>query len=125
MDKGQLIYLMKARHFGEENAAHKKQLLQEFYSVRVAENESYNNLFDRELRSMIEEINQEGGLICSSPKSGYWWAASLKDGLAAAEKNQSRALTQLGNATKLVENLKHEFGGQLELLPTPERVKRG
>lgn len=125
MEKNEFIYLMKARHTGVKSAAHKKQLLQEVYGDDIAEDESYNNRFDRYLRNMIEEINQEGGLICSSPREGYWWAASLKDGLDATEKNKGRALTQLENANKLIENLKTEFGGQLDLLPTPEKVKRG
>jgi len=114
--KTRLIRLMRDNHMGKDRAAHKRELLREFYSVRVAENESYNNLFDREIRGLIEEINQGGGLICSSAADGYWWAESLVDGLPAAEKNKSRALTQLGNAERLVQNLKREFGGQLPLI---------
>lgn len=114
--KTRLIRLMRDNHKGKERAAHKRDLLREFYSVRVAENESYNNLFDREIRGLIEEINQGGGLICSSAADGYWWAESLVDGLPAAEKNKSRALTQLGNAERLVDNLKKEYGGQLPLI---------
>jgi hypothetical protein len=114
--KTRLIRLMRDQHTGREMAAHKRDLLREFYSVRVAENESYNNLFDREIRLLIEEINQGGGLICSSSTDGYWWAESLVDGLPFAERNRSRALTQLGNAERLVDNLKSEFGGQLPLI---------
>lgn len=49
---------------------------------------------------MIEEISAEGGMVCSSTRCGYWWAASLDDGLPAAESLEARALTQLENARR-------------------------
>ena len=113
--KSRLAWLMKSRHCGNAKAIKKRDLLVELYGTYAAEDESYNNAYDRTLRSMIEEINQEGGLICSSASGGYWWAESLDDGLEAAERNMNRALTQLENARRLANNLKAEFGGQLAL----------
>lgn len=93
----------------------KRDLLREVFGAHAAADESYNNPFDRTLRGLIEEINAEGGVICSSARHGYWWAASLADGLSAAEANMGRALTQLENSKRLVDNLKREFGGQLSM----------
>jgi len=114
--KAKLIHLMTEFHTGEPKAAKKKKLLVELFGEGAEVDESYNNPLDRELRSLIEEIIQEGGLICSSPSRGYWWAESLKDGLTAAERNKKRALTQLRNAEKLEDNLQAAFGGQLPLI---------
>lgn len=113
--KSRLIWLMTCRHRGQVNAIKKRDLLVELYGNYAAEDESYNNAYDRKLRGMIEEINQEGGLVCSSASGGYWWAESLDDGLGAAERNMNRAFTQLENARRLVKNLKDEFGGQMVL----------
>ena len=113
--KARLIWLMRGRHCGQGKAIKKRDLLVELYGGYAAEDESYNNAYDRTLRATIEEINQEGGLICSSASGGYWWAESLDDGLEAAERNMNRALTQLENARRLEKNLKAEFGGQLML----------
>lgn len=113
--KAKLIHLMKTFHAGQGRAAKKKDLLVELYGGYAAEDESYNNAYDRTLRGTIEEINQEGGLICSSASDGYWWAESLDDGLEAAERNKKRALTQLENARRLEKNLRDEYGGQLAL----------
>lgn len=114
--KDKLTHLMKEFHTGEAKAAKKKVLLVELFGKEAVEDESNNNPFDRDFRALVEEIIQDGGLICSSPSRGYWWAASLKDGLTAAEGNKKRALTQLKNAEKLEENLKKQFGGQLPLM---------
>jgi len=113
--KTRLMWLMKTYHVGQGRAIKKKDLLLKLYGVQAAADESYNNLDDRELRAAIPEINLAGGLICSSASSGYWWAASLEDGLEAAERNMNRALTQLENARRLAKNLQAEYGGQLAL----------
>ncbi len=112
--KTRIIHLMKGYHCGKARQIKKRDLLAEVYGQGATRDESYNNLQDRKLRKMIEEINDEGGLICSD-SSGYFWAASLDDGLDAAERNRARALTQLENANHLIENLKAEYGSQLGL----------
>jgi hypothetical protein len=115
--KNRLLSLMKTFHVGQEEAIRKGELLVEVFGPEASKDKSYNNPFDRELRAMIEWINrEETGLICSDTKNGYWWAASLSDGLPAAEKNVNRALTQLENAKHLEDNLRQAFGGQLELI---------
>ena len=115
--KDRLKLLMRNYHLGQDKAIRKRELLAELYGPTKAKDESTNNPYDREMRSMIEQINAEdNGLICSDSTHGYWWAASLSDGLPAAEKNVARALTQYGNAKHLEENLHKAFGGQLDFL---------
>lgn len=114
-DKVRLLTFMRKHHSGKENAAKKREILAYLYSAEVANNESYNNLLDRKLRKMIEELVNEGASICSSAKRGYWYASGFNDGMESVEENKSRALTQLSNVSKLEKNLSHEFGGQLEM----------
>jgi hypothetical protein len=112
-----LQYVMSTWHVGKEKAIKKRDLLTEIFGEGAGKNESYNNPYDRKLRSMIEELNHDhGGLICSTPDAGYFWASSLTEGLDAVEASNRRAVTQLDNAKHLERNLKNQFGGQLELL---------
>lgn len=111
--KYQLLDLMRRYHRGVDKSAKKSELIEELYGPEAAQDKTYNSRYDRSLRDMIEEINQEGGVICSDSTHGYWWAASIDDGIAAAEKNLARAFTQKKNAEQLIENLKREYGGQL------------
>ena len=85
------------------------------FGTEAAADKSYNNQYDRSLRAMIEELIQDGEPICSSPTAGYWYAASLEDGLPAAEQSKARAMTQLGNANRLAENIKKAYGGQFAM----------
>jgi len=62
---------------------------------------------------MVEELINEGKPICSSAKCGYWYAASLTDGMESVEENKSRAMTQLANVSKLEKNILNEYGGQM------------
>jgi hypothetical protein len=76
----------------------------------------YNHNLERAVQNAITDINNnDGGLICSDTVHGYWWADSLNDGLPAAERRVSRALTQLHNAKILKENIRRHFGGQMEM----------
>jgi len=115
--KTQLVYILRTYHVGQGKAIKKRDLLREIFGQSVAEDESYNNLQDRQLRDAINKANnEEGALICSSARLGYWWAASMSDGVGAIEENKSRAMTQLANVSALEKNLQKEYGGQLELL---------
>lgn len=111
--KQELALLLQLRHKGQSKAATGNTLIAELYGLDAAQDKSYNNRYHRSLRLMIEEINQEGGVICSDSVNGYWWAADLKDGMPAAEKNEARALTQLENAKRLKENIVNQYGGQI------------
>lgn len=113
MKKMQLLDLMKRFHRGVNKSAKKSELIEELYGLEAAQDKSYNSRYDRSLRDMIEEINRDGGVICSDSTHGYWWADSIDDGIEAAEKNLARAFTQKKNAEQLIENLKREYGGQL------------
>jgi DNA-binding winged helix-turn-helix (wHTH) protein len=115
-EKKMVLRQVLLQHQGQGKAVKKRDLIVALWGEEAARDESYNSRYDRSLRGMIEAINQEGGLVCSSPKHGYWWASSLEDGLPAAESLKGRALTQLENANRLVENIKAEFGGQLRLV---------
>lgn len=114
--KEELKLLLQLRHKGQEKAATGNTLIAELWGLEAAQDRTYNSRYHRSLRTMIEEINQAGGLICSDSVSGYWWAADLKDGMPAAEKNKARALTQLENAKRLEENIVNAYGGQMGLL---------
>lgn len=111
----QLIDLMRRFHCGKKKAAKKSDLIEELWGTEAANDKTYNSRYDRSLRMMIEEINNEGGVICSDSTHGYWWAESIDDGLPAAESNLARAFTQKNNAERLIDNLKREYGGQLGL----------
>ena len=72
---------------------------------------------ERLLRRCIELANtQHHALIVSDTEHGYWWAASLNDGLEPAEKNMDRAKTIMHNAKAVLDNIKSEYGGQMGLL---------
>lgn len=115
-DAKQRLSMIMRSHQGVKCAIKKADLLSAVYGPGAAQDKSYNNKFDRSLRALIEETNSEGGMICSSPAAGYWWADSLDDGLPAAEALERRALTQLTNARNLLKNIKSEYGGQLRLV---------
>lgn len=107
----EVVRHIKRNHMGIDKAAKKDQLINEMFpTLREGE---YGNT-ERILRKAIEEANQgHGALIVSDTVHGYWWAASLSDGLEPAEKNMARARTILTNAKKLVDNLKETYGGQM------------
>jgi hypothetical protein len=111
--KARLVHILKNYHVGQGKAIKKRDLLREVFGDEAAKNESYNNLDDRALRDMMNKANDEGALICSSSRLGYWWAADLKDGLASVYENRARAETQFKNTRQLEANLEREFGGQL------------
>jgi len=69
--KSRLLWLMKNFHSGQARSIKKRELLVELYGAYAAADESYNNAYDRTLRAAIEEINQAGGLVCSSAHGGY------------------------------------------------------
>lgn len=112
----ELETLMQVRHKGQDKAATGNAIISELWGAQAADDKTYNSRYHRSLRIMFEEINQQGGLICSDSVNGYWWAADLKDGIGAAEKNEARAKTQLQNAQRLKENIVNAYGGQMELL---------
>lgn len=114
--KTRIIFVMRTFHVGQRKAIKKRDLLKEVFGSAADQSESYNNLQDRQIRDAINKANEEGALICSSAKYGYWWAESMSDGIAAVEENKSRALTQLANVSTLEKNLQKEYGGQLGLL---------
>jgi hypothetical protein len=116
-----LLDLMKTKHVGKENAIKSAALVTELYGAFniLKTNEkltSKNNPYDRKLRELIEDLNHNhGAMICSTPADGYFWAASLTEGLSASSRLKKRAMTQLGNISHLERNLKQTFGHQLPL----------
>lgn len=116
IDKNKLLYHLKNSHTGKDKAAKKRDLLAALYGQDAAKDESYNNMLDRKLRKMIEELITEGKPICSSAQCGYWYAASLTDGMESVKENKSRAMTQLENVKRLEQNILDEYGGQMGLL---------
>lgn len=115
-EKARLLTFMRTYHVGKHKAAKKREILAYLYSESVANNESYNNILDRKLRKMIEELINAGAPICSSAQCGYWYAASLADGMESVDENKARAMTQLQNVSKLEKNILNEYGGQMGLL---------
>ena len=115
-EKYRLLTYLRQHHTGKKKAAKKRDLLAAMYGQSTAQDESYNNMADRKLRKMIEELINEGNPICSSSTCGYWYAASLNDGMESVAENKSRAITQLENVKKLESNILAEYGGQMGLL---------
>ena len=115
-NRARLLHILTHRHIGQAQAVKKADLLVEMFGPEAAVDKSYNNQYDRSLRAMIEELIQGGQPICSSPTDGYWYAASPEDGLPAAERAYSRAMTQLYNAARLKKNILETYGGQMSLL---------
>jgi hypothetical protein len=113
--KDRLLNVMYS-HRGAARAIKKYDLIDAVYGVNAASDKSVNSKYDRSLRELIEQTNHEGGMICSSPAAGYWWADSLDDGLPAAEALERRAVTQLTNARNLLKNIKAKYGGQMRLV---------
>lgn len=108
----EVMRVMRKNHLGIGKAAKKEELMRELFGV--AKHSAKYESTERVLRMAIEVANQDfGALIVSDTVHGYWWAASLEDGIEPAEKNMSRARTILDNAKKLVDNLKSEYGGQM------------
>ena len=114
-NRARLLHILTHRHVGQAQAVKKADLLVEMFGPEAAADKSYNNQYDRSLRAMIEELIQNGQPICSSPTDGYWYAASLEDGLPAADRAKSRATTQLHNALRLKKNILETYGGQMSL----------
>lgn len=113
--KGRVAWYLKTYHVGQDKAIKKRELLKALFGEQTSQNESYNNMDDRVLREMINLANEEGALICSSSRCGYWWADSLADGLKSVRENEARAKTQLHNTSVLEANLQKAYGGQLEM----------
>jgi len=112
-----LWHLLSEHHVGREEAIKKRALRFEIYgsSPDVA-SDSNNNLYDRDLRSMIESLNRDhGGLVCSDSGVGYWWAENLKEGLRAVERSSSRPKKIMDNLAHLRRNIIFTFGGQASM----------
>ncbi len=112
IEKHQLVNILREQHNGRDNAIKIADLLAEMFGEETARDRSTTNPHNRKLRAMIEEINNQGGLICSSSYHGYWWAKDLNDGMASVNENKARAMTQLGNVTKLEKNIAQAFTHQ-------------
>lgn len=115
-NRARLLHLMKTRHTGQEHAAKKSELLTEMWGADASADKSYNNQYDRSLRDMIEELVSMGAVICSDSVRGYWWAASLEDGLPAARQKIARGATIIEGGRTLERNIITTYGGQLSLM---------
>lgn len=113
-DAKQRLMSIMLSHQGEDRAIKTNDLLAIVYGAEAAKDKSYNNPYNRSLRLLKEEINNEGGMICSGGK-GYWWANKVND-VKAAVAEQRRGLTIAGNARKLKKNILENLGGQLRLI---------
>ena len=105
-----LIEILFYLHTGQGQAITTNNLVLEVFGSVVPRDAG------RTIRDAVDKINKAGGLICSSPACGYWWAQSLEDGLPSAEKKLHRAQVQLLNAKKLENNLRYSFSRQETLL---------
>lgn len=112
LEKRKLVVIMRGNHNGKDNAVKIADLLTEMFGAEAAADRTTTNPQNRKLRAMIEEINNQGGLICSSSYHGYWWAKDLDDGLSSVKENKGRALTQLENVNVLERNITKTFSGQ-------------
>mgnify|MGYP001399000486 CR=1 FL=1 len=115
-NRARLESIMRHRHSGQGRAAKKSELLTEMWGPEAAADKSYNNLYDRSLREMFDEINAHGGLVCSDSVRGYWWAESLEDGLPAARQKIARGANIIESGRVLERNILDAYGGQLSLL---------
>ena len=71
---------------------------------------------DREMRAAIQELREQGHLICSnSGAGGYWLADNLNEAQEMYDDYHGRAMSCLVTAKKIIESAQMEFGGQLEL----------
>jgi len=110
----EITRVFKNRHMGRNNAVKLPALALEILGITPAD-KTYANA-TRTLRRSFEIINQDfEGLIVSDTEVGYWYAASLIDGLAAVDALKSRALTILKNANTVEANIANAYGGQLGL----------
>lgn len=66
LDKHKLVEILREHHNGRDNAIKIADLLTEMFGEETARDRSTANPHNRKLRAMIEEINNQGGLICSS-----------------------------------------------------------
>lgn len=105
---GRVEELVRTHHVGQVQGIKSRDLTYAIFG-------QYNHNLERALQKAISTINENGGLICSDTVHGYWWAASLNDGLPAAARRVDRALNQLRNARVLKDNLRRHFGGQMEM----------
>lgn len=111
----EIMRQMKLHHTGIDNAGKKHELVHEFFGV--AQKDKAFNDAERLFRRCVELANTEhGGLIVSDTVNGYWWAASLEDGMSSAEKNMARAATIMNNARAVLDNIKAEYGGQIRMM---------
>lgn len=99
-----------------ENRARLESIMRHRHSGQGRAAKSYNNLYDRSLREMFDEINAHGGLVCSDSVRGYWWAESLEDGLPAARQKIARSANIIESGRVLERNILDAYGGQLSLL---------
>jgi hypothetical protein len=103
---GSLTDILKKFHTSQARAVVSATLAHEIFGLFVPKDA------ERTIRDAVEKIIEQGGLVCSSPACGYWWAESLDDGMPAAQKKLHRAQVQLVNAKKLEHNLMNSFPTQ-------------
>ena len=115
-NRARLLHILTHRHVGQAQAVKKADLLVEMFGPESAADKSYNNQYDRSLRDMIEELVNTGAVICSDSARGYWWAASLEDGLPAARQKIARGATITKSGRTLERNILETYGGQMSLL---------
>lgn len=108
-----LASYIREYHRGEAKAISRADLCAYLFNS-TAGDISNNNMHDRMLRNMIEELNRDfGAVICSSTKGGYFWADKLTEALTCSNTALARAKTIRQNAEALAENARRQFGNQL------------
>jgi len=118
-DLHQAILTVLDGHRGRENRIGRVELLY-WTNIKlghvIGNTLSITGCGDREMRAAIQELRDQGHLICSSSGAGgYWLADSMNEAQEMYDDYHGRAMSCLVTAKKIMESAQREFGGQLEL----------
>lgn len=58
---------------------------------------------DRAIRTLVDDLIEEGVPVCAHPKTGYYIAATIDEAKAVHDFLRSRGLHSLAKATKVLE----------------------
>ncbi len=102
------------QHVGKENRISRKALVEKSCGVKLAVSELANSTFDRQVRIVLDELQDTHPILSSSGAGGYYYAGSAEEIARYAAELDSRAHKLLQKSRRLLRQAR-QFRAELQL----------